>query len=144
MSNLKIFTNNIEQEALNQINNLAIQSAFADEKIRIMPDVHAGKGCTIGFTSTYTNKIIPNIVGVDLSCGMLVYELGKIDIDLQILDEIVTKNFDLGLGEAREYAWTNFDFSRLKMYKYLRNEEYLLNSIGTIGSGNHFYEINKE
>lgn len=65
MKNLKIFTNNIEQEAVDQINELLEQDAFKDSKIRIMPDVHAGKGCVIGFTGDLGDKVIPNIVGVN-------------------------------------------------------------------------------
>lgn len=142
--NLKIFTNNIEQEALEQINILAAQNSFANEKIRIMPDVHAGKGCTIGFTSTYSDKIIPNIVGVDLFCGMLVYNFGKVKIDLEKFNKVVTENFELELGEAHKYKYVNFNFSNLKMYNYLKNEEYLSKSIGTIGGGNHFIELDKD
>ena len=81
MKNLKIFTSNIEQEALDQINTLMEQPAFSDCKVRIMPDVHAGAGCVIGFTADLGDKVIPNIVGVDIGCGMLTVNLGKIDID---------------------------------------------------------------
>jgi RNA-splicing ligase RtcB len=143
MSDVKIFTYNIEEEAKQQINTLAAQSAFANEKIRIMPDVHAGKGCTVGFTSTYTDKIIPNIVGVDLSCGMLCYNFGKINLNLSVIDKICNLYFNLSLGEAHPYKYVNFDFSDLKMYG-LHDEDYLLRSMGTIGSGNHFFEINKD
>ena len=142
--NLKIFTNNIEQEALEQINTLTEQEIFTNEKIRIMPDVHAGKGCTIGFTSTYTDKIIPNIVGVDLFCGMLVYNLGKVDIDLDIFNEIVTKNFELELGEAHKTSYFNLGLTNLKMYNFIKNEDYLLRSLGTVGGGNHFIELDKD
>ena len=79
MKNLKIFTRNIEDAALNQINELLEQDAFKDAKVRIMPDVHAGKGCVIGFTGDLGDKVIPNIVGVDIGCGMLCVELGKVD-----------------------------------------------------------------
>lgn len=75
--NLKIFTKNIEEKAINQINELLEQEAFKDCKIRIMPDVHAGKGCVIGFTGNLGEKVIPNIVGVDIGCGMLCAELGN-------------------------------------------------------------------
>ena len=144
MSDLKIFTNNIEEEALNQINTLLEQPMFADSKIRIMPDVHAGKGCTIGFTSTYDDKIIPNLVGVDLFCGMLCYNLGKVDIDLEKFDKVIVENFELNLGEAHTYKYADFNFSNLKMYDYLKNEEYLSKSIGTVGGGNHFIELDKD
>ena len=82
---LKIFTKNIEQEAINQIDELLNQEAFKDSKIRIMPDVHAGKGCVIGFTGDLGDKVIPNIVGVDIGCGILCVELGNIDLDLERL-----------------------------------------------------------
>ena len=75
----KIFTKNIDEEALKQINELLEQDAFKDSKVRIMPDVHAGKGCVIGFTGDLGNKVIPNIVGVDIGCGMLCIELGNVD-----------------------------------------------------------------
>ena len=81
MADLKIFTENIEHEALNQIYTLVKQPAFSDCKIRIMPDVHAGAGCVIGFTADLGEKVIPNIVGVDIGCGMLTTNLGNIDID---------------------------------------------------------------
>lgn len=68
MRNLKIFTNNIEGEAVNQIHNLLEQEPFKECKVRIMPDVHVGKGCVIGFTADLGNKVIPNIVGVDIGC----------------------------------------------------------------------------
>lgn len=89
MKNLKIFANNVEQEAINQINTLLEQPAFQDCKVRIMPDVHAGKGCVIGFTANLGDKVIPNIVGVDIGCGMLVVELGREDINFNRVDEII-------------------------------------------------------
>ena len=76
MSNLKVYAKTIEDEALEQINTLLSQDAFKDCKVRIMPDVHAGKGCVIGFTADLGNKVIPNIVGVDIGCGMLCVSLG--------------------------------------------------------------------
>lgn len=92
MSDLKIFTDNIEPTALNQIYTLVKQPAFADCKVRIMPDVHAGAGCVIGFTADLGDKVIPNIVGVDIGCGMLTVELGKIDIDFDYLDKAIREN----------------------------------------------------
>lgn len=89
MSNLKIFTDLVEPEATNQIYNLIKQPAFQDCKIRIMPDVHAGAGCVIGFTADLGDKVIPNIVGIDIGCGMLTIELGQIDIDLEKLDNVI-------------------------------------------------------
>ena len=91
MSDLKIFTENVDYKALQQIFTLVKQDSFANSKIRIMPDVHAGAGCVIGFTATYIDKIIPNIVGVDICYGMRVANLGKANIDLQEFDEVIKK-----------------------------------------------------
>ena len=86
---LKIYTENIEQEALDQIHTLLSQEAFKDCKVRIMPDVHAGAGCVIGFTADLGKKVIPNIVGVDIGCGMHTLMLGNIDIDFEKLDAVI-------------------------------------------------------
>lgn len=88
MANIKIFTDNIEQEALSQLKQIEQHPAFINQNIRIMPDVHAGKNCVIGFTSTYIDKIIPNIVGVDIGCGVTAINLGNIEVDLKKLDEV--------------------------------------------------------
>ena len=108
MADLKIFTENIEHEALNQIYTLVKQPAFSDCKIRIMPDVHAGAGCVIGFTADLGEKVIPNIVGVDIGCGMLTTNLGNIDIDFERLDNII-REYDIvssakSESEAQKYA----------------------------------------
>lgn len=95
---LKIFTNNIEQTAKEQIDLLLEQEAFKNCKVRIMPDVHAGAGCVIGFTGNLGNKVIPNIVGVDIGCGMLCANLGNIDIDLQQLDHVIRNNIPSGMN----------------------------------------------
>ena len=78
----KVFTDNIESEAISQIINLCNQQAFSDSQIRIMPDVHVGSSCTVGTTISIKDKIVPRLVGGDIGCGMLVAELGNIDIDL--------------------------------------------------------------
>ena len=89
MSNLKVYAKTIEDEALEQINTLLSQDAFKDCKVRIMPDVHAGKGCVIGFTADLGNKVIPNIVGVDIGCGMLCVSIGHGEIDFDRLDKVI-------------------------------------------------------
>lgn len=89
MSNLKVYAKTIEDEALEQINTLLSQDAFKDCKVRIMPDVHAGKGCVIGFTADLGEKVIPNIVGVDIGCGMLCVSIGHGDIDFEKLDNVI-------------------------------------------------------
>ena len=138
---LKIFTNNIEQSAKEQIDLLLEQEAFKDCKVRIMPDVHAGAGCVIGFTGNLGNKVIPNIVGVDIGCGMLCVELGNIDIDLEKLDKVIRQYIPSGMNVHNEKV-APFDFTQLYCYKELKNkEDWLEKSLGSLGGGNHFIEI---
>ena len=94
MSNLKVYAKTIEDEALEQINTLLSQDAFKDCKVRIMPDVHAGKGCVIGFTADLGNKVIPNIVGVDIGCGMLCVSLGHRDFNAVTLTSVSEETID--------------------------------------------------
>lgn len=140
--NLKIFTNDIEQEAINQINELLEQDAFKDSKIRIMPDVHAGKGCVIGFTGNLGDKVIPNIVGVDIGCGMLCVELGNIDLDLERLDKIIREYVPSGMNVHENKRYKFLELEQLYCYELLRNKDnWLEKSMGTLGGGNHFIEI---
>ena len=145
MKNLKIFTKNIDEEALKQINELLDQDAFKDSKVRIMPDVHAGKGCVIGFTGNLGNKVIPNIVGVDIGCGMLCIELGNVDLDLEKLDNIIRKYVPSGRN-VHEKSQSKFaDLEKLYCLKELKNNnDFLERSLGTLGSGNHFIEVDKD
>lgn len=142
MRNLKIFTKNIEQEAINQIELLLEQEAFKDCKVRIMPDVHAGAGCVIGFTGNLGDKVIPNIVGVDIGCGMLCVELGNINLDLEKLDKIIHEFIPSGMNVHNEIKY-NFDKMReLYCFEELKNKDnWLEKSLGTLGSGNHFIEV---
>lgn len=143
MKNLKIFTSNIEQEALDQINTLLEQPAFADCKVRIMPDVHAGAGCVIGFTADLGDKVIPNIVGVDIGCGMLTVALGNIDIDYEKLDAAIRKRVPSGRN-VHEGRLVKFDdILNLKCYRELKDTRRFERSIGTLGGGNHFIEIDE-
>lgn len=143
MSNLKIFTDNIEPEALNQIYTLIKQPAFVDCKVRIMPDVHAGKGCVIGFTADLGEKVIPNIVGVDIGCGMLTAEIGKIDIDFEKLDNIIRKNIPSG-RTVRDYEVSFPEMEQLHCKDSLKNMNWLKCSLGTLGGGNHFIEVDED
>lgn len=141
MKDLKIFTDNIEQQAINQINVLLSQDVFKNSKIRIMPDVHAGKGCVIGFTGDLGDKVIPNIVGVDIGCGMLCVELGNINLDLEKLDKIIREYIPSGFN-VHEERKTRFDkLQKLKCYRELKDTKRLERSIGTLGGGNHFIEV---
>ena len=141
MENVKIFAKNIEDEALGQIKLLSEQKSFQGQQIRIMPDVHAGKGSVIGFTSTMGDYVIPNVVGVDIGCGMLTIELGKQAIDLQTLDDIIKQNIPSG-RETHVGRICKFDkIQDLKCYRELKDTKRLERSIGTLGGGNHFIEI---
>lgn len=143
MSDLKIFTDNIEPEALNQIYTLIKQPAFADCKVRIMPDVHAGKGCVIGFTADLGDKVIPNIVGVDIGCGMLCCEIGNVDIDYTELDSVIREHIPAGRAVRDEEI--NFpQLEELYCKDQLRNMEWLKCSLGTLGGGNHFIEVDED
>ena len=141
MANLKIFTDKVEDKAKEQINLLLEQDVFKNCKIRIMPDVHAGKGCVIGFTGDLGDKVIPNIVGVDIGCGMLCVELGNIDLDLEKLDKIIHDFVPSGFNVHNESKNKFIELERLKCYRELRDTKRLERSIGTLGGGNHFIEV---
>ena len=141
MKDLKIFTSNIEDKAREQIDLLLEQEPFKDCKIRIMPDVHAGAGCVIGFTGNLGDKVIPNIVGVDIGCGMLCVELGNIDLDLKKLDEIIHNSIPSGMN-VNDEVYEYFDISKLLCHKELKNkDEWLEKSLCSLGGGNHFIEV---
>jgi len=142
MRDLKIFTNNIEEKALNQINLLLEQEAFKDCKVRIMPDVHAGSGCVIGFTANLGNKVIPNVVGVDIGCGMTWVKL-KGAVVLEELDKVIRENIPSGMKvRGKDIIHTDINLKDLYCYKDLKNKDnYLERSMGTLGGGNHFIEL---
>lgn len=105
------------------------------------PDVHAGKGCVIGFTADLGEKVIPNIVGVDIGCGMLCVSLGQTDIDFEKLDNVIRSYVPSG-RDAHEGRTIRFDeLQELKCYRELRDTKRLERSIGTLGGGNHFIEV---
>lgn len=141
MKDLKIFTENIEEEAIRQINLLLEQEPFRNCKVRIMPDVHAGKGCVIGFTADLGDKVIPNIVGVDIGCGMLCVELGNIEIDLEKLDKVINQYIPVGRN-IREHKLMDFEaINQLYCLRELKETKKFNRAIGTLGGGNHFIEI---
>ena len=141
MKNLKIFTDDIEQEAIEQINLLLEQEPFKNCKVRIMPDVHAGKGCVIGFTANLGDKVIPNIVGVDIGCGMLCVELGKIDLDLEKLDKVINENIPAGRNIREEKLMDFYKINDLHCLRELKETKKFNRAIGTLGGGNHFIEV---
>ena len=131
----------IEEEAIEQIRRMCDYEFTEGSRIRIMPDVHAGKGCTIGTTMTVTDKAVPNIVGVDIGCGMYTVNLGKRDIDFAKLDEAA--HFipsGMNVWEGRQ---EHFDLEQLRCYRDLKDTKRLERSLGTLGGGNHFIEIDE-
>lgn len=140
----KVFTDNIEQDAIAQIIAFCSQPMSEGAQIRIMPDVHAGAGCTIGTTMTITDKVIPNLVGVDIGCGMETVRLKEKHIELQKLDKLIFEKIPSGFAirEKPHRYGEKIDLTELYCYKHidsLRAEK----SIGTLGGGNHFIEADK-
>lgn len=131
----------VEDEAIEQIRRMCDYEFTEGSRIRIMPDVHAGKGCTIGTTMTVVDKAVPNIVGVDIGCGMYTVNLGKGDIDFEKLDEAA--HFipsGMNVWEGRQ---ERFDLTALRCYRSLRDTKRLERSLGTLGGGNHFIEVDR-
>ena len=133
------YTDTLEDTAYAQIQTVCNEEAFKESKIRIMPDVHAGKGCTIGTTMTIIDKVVPNMVGVDIGCGMYTVALGNVDIDLEKFDEAA--HFIPCGRNVWEGRQERFDLSVLKCYRNLKDTKRLERSLGTLGGGNHFIEI---
>ena len=135
------YTKVIEDEAIDQIRRMCDYPMTAGSRIRIMPDVHAGKGCTIGTTMTITDKAVPNVVGVDIGCGMYTINLGKTDIDFEKLDEACHYiPSGMNVWEGRQ---ERFDLTELRCYRSLKNTRRLERSLGSLGGGNHFIEVDK-
>ena len=136
----KVFTDNCDAETISQLINLLNQLHIEDSQIRIMPDTHAGKGCVIGTTMTLHNNVIPNLVGVDIGCGMLSIQLKEKDIDLHLLDTVIN-----------QYVPAGFNIHETAISKSMANKiiapvdiEKAYKSLGSLGGGNHFIEIDKD
>lgn len=136
------YTNELEPTAYTQIETVCNEEAFKASKIRIMPDVHAGKGCTIGTTMTVTDKVVPNMVGVDIGCGMYTVSLGKVDIDFEKFDEAA--HFIPCGRNVWEGRQERFNLTVLRCYRNLKDTRRLERSLGTLGGGNHFIEIDAD
>ena len=131
----------VEDEAIDQIKRMCDYKFTEGSKIRIMPDVHAGKGCTIGTTMTVKDKVVPNVVGVDIGCGMYTVNLGTVDIDFEKLDaaaHYVPSGMDVWEGRQER-----FDLQQLRCYRELKDTKRLERSLGTLGGGNHFIEVDE-
>ena len=129
----------VEQGAIEQIRRMCDYEFTNGSRIRIMPDVHSGKGCTIGTTMTIIDKAVPNIVGVDIGCGMYTVKLGNAEIDFAKLDEAAHYvPSGMHVWEGRQ---ERFDLQSLRCYRSLKNTKWLERSLGTLGGGNHFIEV---
>lgn len=129
----------VEDEAIEQIRRMCDHEFTEGSKIRIMPDVHVGKGCTIGTTMTVIDKAVPNVVGVDIGCGMYTVKLEQQDIDPQKVDEAA--HFIPSGRNVWEGRVERFDLMDLRCYRNLKDAKRLEKSLGTLGGGNHFIEI---
>jgi RNA-splicing ligase RtcB len=139
-----VYTDNIEPEAISQIIELCNQEFTTGAKIRIMPDCHVGSGCVIGFTGLLGEKVIPNIVGVDIGCGMLTVGLGKINITLEELDNKIHDYIPAGFNVHEGRVMPFKALQNLHCYRDLKDTSRIERSIGTLGGGNHFIELSKD
>ena len=141
----KIFTDVVDNASIAQVQELCNQAFTAGSRIRLMPDIHAGKGCTIGTTMTITDKVVPNLTGVDIGCGMETTRIRESHMELQKLDKLIYEKIPSGFSirdRAHRYL-SQIDLNELCCAKHvdlLRAEK----SIGTLGDGNHFIEVDKD
>ena len=135
----KVFTDNCDNETISQIIELLNQESVANSQIRIMPDTHAGKGCVIGTTMTITDKVIPNLVGVDIGCGMYAIKLEETEIDCEKLDKVIRQYIPSGFSiHDRAITRSNID----KIIAPI-DVDRAMKSLGTLGGGNHFIEVDR-
>lgn len=137
----KVFTDNVDNETISQIIELLNQDYIKDAKIRIMPDCHAGAGCVIGTTMTITDKVCPNLVGVDIGCGMLAVRIAEKDADLPKLDDVINTYIPAGFNVNDEPLG---NFSHLNNLAATVDISLAYRSIGSLGGGNHFIELDKD
>lgn len=141
----RVFTDVVDNESISQVINLLNQPYVEGTKIRMMPDIHAGAGCTIGTTMTISDKVCPNLVGVDIGCGMEMIRIRETHIEPQKLDKVIREGIPSGFSirEKTHRFVSEIDLSKLFCAKYV-NMDRALCSIGTLGGGNHFIEANKD
>lgn len=144
----EIFTENIDEESVRQIYNILNNPGFIDSHISIMPDVHAGKGSVIGLTMSFNNYIIPTVVGVDIGCGMNAYKIGRDDVDLKSLDKFIHSAIPSGKEVRVSPVESKFIESEelLRLIKKVTEDDFdrVIRSIGSLGGGNHFIELDKD
>ena len=137
----KCFATQVEETAIEQVRTMCDTPFTEGCQVRIMPDVHAGVGCTIGTTMTIRDKVVPNVVGVDIGCGMYVVRLGEQEIDLERLDEAChAVPSGQSVWDGRK---VRFDLEQLTCHRQLKDTRRIERSIGTLGGGNHFIEVDR-
>lgn len=136
----RIFTDNCDNETISQLTDLLNQESVKGSKIRIMPDTHAGKGCVIGTTMTLQDKVIPNLVGVDIGCGMLAIKLKEKEIDLKLLDEVINKYVPAGFEIHESPVSRSFADKIIAPV----DVDKAFKSLSSLGGGNHFLEIDRD
>lgn len=141
----KVFTDVVDQESISQVINLLNQPYVQGSRVRMMPDIHAGAGCTIGTTMTVTDKICPNLVGVDIGCGMETVRIRERHIELQRLDKLIRQEIPSGFAiRTKPHRYSGqIDLESLYCAKHVKLDR-AEKSIGTLGGGNHFIEANKD
>ncbi len=141
----KIFTDIVDEASISQVLLLLNQEFVSESKIRLMPDIHAGAGCTIGTTMTITDKIVPNLVGVDIGCGMESVRVKETHIELQKLDKLIYNNIPSGFNvrEKKHKYFDEINLENLFCFKYI-DQKRAEKSLGTLGGGNHFIEADKD
>lgn len=143
-----VYTDLIDNDSLNQIYAMLNIPAFANSKIRIMPDVHCGKGSVVGFTMTMNEYICPFVVGIDIGCGVDAYNLGQTEVDLPQFDEFLQSHIPSGRNvndvRALDYFNLTSELESLIQKVTLKNYDRVLKSLGTLGGGNHFIELDKD
>lgn len=144
MEKLKVYAQTIEDEAVQQIKQMNESEAYKDCTVRIMPDCHAGAGCTIGTVIAIKDRIVPNTVGVDIGCGMLVTELGKQEVNLKALDAAIKQEVPSGfMVHAHAVAYFTKELAELHCQNVL-DMDFANRSIGSLGGGNHFIELDED
>lgn len=140
-TNAIVYADILDDKTKEQIKLLVDQDFMKDLKVRIMADCHAGAGCVIGTTLEIKDKIVPNLVGVDIGCGMLCVNLGKIQIDFEELDNFIHNNIPAGMNVNEDITKANVVLEDLKCINKINKITYLKKSLGSLGGGNHFIEI---
>ncbi|WP_407375876.1 RtcB family protein [Methanobrevibacter sp.] len=141
----KVFSDDVDNSSISQVIQFLNEPIAEGQTIRMMPDIHAGNGCTIGTTMTITDKVVPNLVGSDIGCGMEVVYLEADEIDFRRFDDIVRTKVPHGYAKRTvpHHFMKNFDLTELKCYFNLEAGSEGIFNLGTLGGGNHFIEVNK-